>query len=613
MVDTNNINNRPIELEAESLRLRGFYISDIDPSASNGQIIRGNTDRAVAQLDFAGAAGTYGLTLDAYDENDGNAVWEVKVNGVVVGSATLNQNLGSDLPNQQTKTQITFNGLNLKPGDKVKLIGRRNGYEMPSLDRVTLTLQPPAVDVEIISNGGDRSGVVTVNEGTLSVTDFEVNIGDDPVTYSIEGGEDQAAFDIDTRTGVLSFKVAPDYELPADTNRNNVYNLNVVATGDNTLDSQFLSVVVRDINDEVPLPPFEIVSNDTGAPDNRFTTVRVKENQLSVADVNVSGSQDGVFYRLNSGADRNLFSIDAATGELSFNQPADFENPLDDGSNNTYQINILAQRGNQFDSQFMTVVVEDVVEEDVVDGGGTTSEPVPVYLMAGQSNMVGVPQVADLSDDSYVQPFSAAPIWSRSQDEFVDLAPGFDGRPTRMGPELSFGRQIVGRHDEDVYLVKYGFGNTSLAQNWNPDGSGAQYNLFTSTVDEALGELTAQGIDYEIEGLVWMQGESDTYNNSYAAAYEENLLGFVDSVRDLYGADLDVAIGLIRNDLPTSAMNRELVRDAQRAVSAADSNVFLVDTDALGGSDVMIPGDLTHYSADGQVLLGNAFANALIL
>ncbi|MEL6903210.1 MAG: sialate O-acetylesterase, partial [Cyanobacteria bacterium J06606_4] len=201
----------------------------------------------------------------------------------------------------------------------------------------------------------------------------------------------------------------------------------------------------------------------------------------------------------------------------------------------------------------------------------------------------------------------------RIRDEFVDLAPGFDGRQNRMGPELSFGRQITARRDEDVYLVKYGFGNTSLAQDWNPNGAGSQYNTFTRTVDEALGELTAQGIDYEVEGLVWMQGESDTYNSLYAAAYEDNLLGFVDSVRDRYGADLDVAIGLIRNDLPTSATNRELVRDAQWAVSAGDGDIFLVDTDALGGSDVMIPGDLTHYSADGQVLLGNAFANAFIL
>ncbi|MEL6855140.1 MAG: cadherin repeat domain-containing protein [Cyanobacteria bacterium J06607_13] len=333
MVDTNTI-------EAESLRLRGFYLSDIDPSASGGRIVRGGADRAIARLDFAGTAGTYGLTLDTYDENDGNATWEIKINGVVVGSATLNQNLGSNLPTQQTKTQITFNGLTLNPGDKVKLVGRRNGYEMPSLDRITLTSQTPqtpVADVEITSHGGDRSGAVTVNEGTRSVTDFDVNVGDEAVTYSIQGGEDQAAFEIDSRTGVLSFRSTPDYELPADSNRNNVYNLNVVATGSSSSDSQFLSVIVRNINDDVPPPTpepaFEIVSDDTGAPNNKFTTVRVKENQLRVTDVDVSGAQDGVSYRLNSGADRNLFSIDSATGVLSFDQPADFENPLDEGAN----------------------------------------------------------------------------------------------------------------------------------------------------------------------------------------------------------------------------------------------------------------------------------------
>ncbi|MEO0768088.1 MAG: sialate O-acetylesterase [Cyanobacteria bacterium J06649_4] len=510
MVGTESLNNSLIELEAEALRLvSNFEVSDIDAGASNGAIIRAS-DRAVADTIFTGAAGTYRLTLDAYDENDGRGIWNIKVNGTRVNRTVLKQDLGSDTPDASTRVQIVVDNLTLNPGDKIKFIAKANAGENTSLDKIT---------------------------------------------FAPAGGPPQPP---------------------------------------------------------PPTEPVEIISNDIGAPNNKFTTIRIDENSAAVTDVNVAGLEDGIFYKLNAGADRNLFTIDPTTGVLSFNQLPDFENPQDADGNNRYEVNVLAKRGAEFDGQFMTVIVEDVVETTPPD---PEPDPVPVYLMAGQSNLVGVADTANITDNSYLQPFSAAQIWSRPQDDFVDLAPGFNGRSGKMGPELSFGRRIVERRNEDVYIINYGLGSTSLAQDWNPDGSGAQYNTFTSTVSTALNDLTAQGIDYEIEGLVWMQGESDTYNDSYAAAYEDNLIGFFDSVRGLYGADLDVAVGLIRNDLPTSATNRDLVRDAQRTVSAADPNVFLLDTDALGGSEILrgAVGDFTHYNADGQVLLGNGFADTFVL
>ena len=467
--------------------------------------------------------------------------------------------------------------------------------------------------VDIISDDGLGYSVVNVAEGDRTVTDFDVNVGDRNVTYRINDGDDRDLFKINKRTGELSFKKEADWEQPQDADGNNVYEVNVVALGDRSGDGHFLAVVVDNESDSGPV---EIISDDTGAPDNDYTMIEVQENSLQITDVDLSTAETGVTYSLNAGADQDLFTIDSETGELSFKQAPDFENPEDSASetaiaaDNSYEVNVLAVRDGVADSQYITVTVTNEKE---------ASDPVSVYLMAGQSNLVGEALAENLESD-YAQPFEGAKIWNQLSGEFVTLAPGVgqladqdEDAPITVGPELSFARRIAERSEEDVYIVKYGLGSTSLAEDWNPDGSGPQYDTFTQTVDAALADLKASGVQYEIDGLVWMQGESDTYDDRFAPRYQDNLTEFIEEVRDRYSADLDVAIGLIRDDLPTSRQNLDLVRDAQQTVAAIDSRVSLVDTDALGASDDVMRvdiDDLTHYNAAGQVLLGNAFGDA---
>jgi glucose/arabinose dehydrogenase len=51
----------------------------------------------------------------------------------------------------------------------------------------------------------------------------------DPITFSLAGGGDSALFQI-TSAGALSFRTPPDFEAPADANRDNVYEIGVVAS-----------------------------------------------------------------------------------------------------------------------------------------------------------------------------------------------------------------------------------------------------------------------------------------------------------------------------------------------------------------------------------------------
>ena len=59
--------------------------------------------------------------------------------------------------------------------------------------------------------------------GTITATDANAN----PLTYAIAGGADAARFTIDAPTVCCASSAAPNYEIPADANANNVYDVTV--------------------------------------------------------------------------------------------------------------------------------------------------------------------------------------------------------------------------------------------------------------------------------------------------------------------------------------------------------------------------------------------------
>ena len=95
----------------------------------------------------------------------------------------------------------------------------------------------------------------SVDENQTAVGIVEATDGDagDTVSYAITGGADQAKFDIDASSGVLTFKDAPDYEDPTDDGENNTYMVTVTATSgtdDRALTAeQSITVTVNDVDE----------------------------------------------------------------------------------------------------------------------------------------------------------------------------------------------------------------------------------------------------------------------------------------------------------------------------------------------------------------------------
>ncbi len=109
-------------------------------------------------------------------------------------------------------------------------------------------------DVPVItSDGGGDTATISIVENTTAVTlcvTIDADLPAQTLAYSISGGADAARFAIDGVTGVLSLLAAPNFEAPADTDANNIFEVVVrVSDGTGGIDTQAISVTVTDTVD----------------------------------------------------------------------------------------------------------------------------------------------------------------------------------------------------------------------------------------------------------------------------------------------------------------------------------------------------------------------------
>ncbi len=90
------------------------------------------------------------------------------------------------------------------------------------------------------------------NENTLTsvykVTGSKADSGGS-LTYSISGGVDAGLFNIDSETGDVTFKNAPNYEAPMDKDKNNAYTFTVMVTDGLKSTTKNVTITVNDVPD----------------------------------------------------------------------------------------------------------------------------------------------------------------------------------------------------------------------------------------------------------------------------------------------------------------------------------------------------------------------------
>ena len=126
-------------------------------------------------------------------------------------------------------------------------------------EQVTVTAPVVAPNAEPTFTSTTTPSVVENTTTVQTVVATDSDTGDSVTGYAIQGGADQSKLSIVEASGVLTFKVAPDFENPTDAGVDNTYDLIVRATsgsGDRALTADwYLAVTVTDDPTEAPGKP----------------------------------------------------------------------------------------------------------------------------------------------------------------------------------------------------------------------------------------------------------------------------------------------------------------------------------------------------------------------
>ena len=215
-----------------------------------------------------------------------------------------------------------------------------------------------------VDEGPEITGTTTytVAEGQeLTGATFTARDPEDPtidVTNWRTSGTDGGDFTM-SQDGELSFRSTPDYERPADSNRDNVYLVTVQASDGRNYGSLDVTVTVTDQNESNPV----VSGRDT---------LSVRENTTSTLYTYSARDMDRgaeIMWSVR-GTDSDDFTI-GEKGELSFSSNPNHEQPADSDSDNVYELTVVASDGQNEGTLDVTVTVTEVNEGPEISGRDT--------------------------------------------------------------------------------------------------------------------------------------------------------------------------------------------------------------------------------------------------
>ena len=204
---------------------------------------------------------------------------------------------------------------------------------------------------------------------TYRATDADRNTTITWLVRGQDGSNEGGAFDI-SETGVLTFSEPPDHEGPTDSDSDNEYLLEIVATDDQGSEGTLeVTVTVTDVN-EGPEPTgvtaYTVVEGQSLA----NATFTARDPDPADANAAVTG------WRL-AGADAGDFNIGPTgtyTAQLTFRSAPDYDRPADSNRDNEYLVTVRAYNGSTYGELEVMVTVRDENEaEPVVTGRETLS------------------------------------------------------------------------------------------------------------------------------------------------------------------------------------------------------------------------------------------------
>lgn len=245
-----------------------------------------------------------------------------------------------------------------------------------------------------------------------------------------------------------------------------------------------------------------------------------------------------------------------------------------------------------------------------------------LVLLRGQSNANGRADVGTCDPGlGLATTYTSANISQKASDAltnpitwdfdyaFRDLQPYRAGGNPGMGIELSLGRYlrtyVPAFASTEPYIDKLAINGSALANRWKPDAAvdpslpGGQ-NLHTIDLARITAQEAASGLRAGV--YIWIQGEADATDITWANAYQVNLQALYDALTAAFPL-----MKFVFNKLHVDCVETytSTVRAAQVAFAAANPEAVMVDCD-----DIPLPVGDVHFVGDAMATLGNRLGEA---
>ena len=279
----------------------------------------------------------------------------------------------------------------------------------------------------------------------------------------------------------------------------------------------------------------------------------------------------------------------------------------------------------------LALVAQTAVADDVLpdpDGkAADMTQPVQVYILLGQSNMLGFGKIGAADQPGslthavkekglYPYLIDSTGAWTVRNDvrnvrvmgsgtggmrqfnnEWLTISGG------KIGPEIGIGHHVGHATEAPVMILKSCIGNRSLGWDMLPPGSeqfeqdgmvyagykqspdkwkkgetpkpigwyaGMQYDGDIARAKKVLSELDKYypgAKEYEVAGFFWWQGDKDRYNAAHAGRYEQNLVHLINTLRkDFNAPNAKFVCATLGQTAKGADGNEGLILEAQLAV-----------------------------------------------
>ncbi|MBL8043064.1 MAG: DUF4347 domain-containing protein [Nitrospira sp.] len=415
-ITVTNVNEAPAGTNAtvtinedttQTFTTANFGFSDVD-AGDSFSAVRIETLPTAGTLTLSGTAVTAGQVITTADVAAGNLVFTPAANANGTGYARFTFSV-RDSNNAYDPTPNTLT-VNVTAVNDAPVVATNSGSNVAEggVDRIT-SAELAVVDVDnsaaqlrfsVGTSPAHGRLELTTAPGVSATTFTQADIAANRVTYVHDGSE--------TLSDSFTFTVSDG------------------AGG--SIGTTTVTLTIAAVNDAPT-----IISDGGGA----TASINVAENVIGItvvtgADVDIPAQ--ALTYGISGGADQALFTINAATGALSFVAPRDFEAAADANGDNVYvvQVRVTDSQGGMA-TQMIAVTVTNVAERlpsavPLLPPSLIPTTPPPVIASVPPTHELPSPSVPQEDVSGVTLPAKGLPMESRS------LAEHAEGRPAIAAP-----------------------------------------------------------------------------------------------------------------------------------------------------------------------------------